>query len=257
MRILDLFCGAGGSAMGLHRAFPDAEIVGVDIAPQPHYPFYFVLGDAMAFPLHGYDLIWASPPCQGYSVMRHLPWNRDRKYPLLIEPTRERLRASGVAWIIENVMGAQRKARMGANWLCGTMFGLPFYRHRVFETNFFWMMPGHASHRARVIPGRMLRNRAAQVIFGDSEDARGIRSWPGRRGGNEGRGLTLIPGWGARVGSRARLGEPRLIGSTTDMAKAMGIDWMTGSELRQAIPPAYSRYVAQWIPPIAALAGLP
>ena len=71
MRILDLFCGAGGAAMGLHRAFPDAEITGVDIKPQPHYPFKFVQADAMMFSLEGYDFIWASCPLSKVLKVRY------------------------------------------------------------------------------------------------------------------------------------------------------------------------------------------
>ena len=60
-RLLDLFCGAGGAAMGYHRA--GFDVVGVDNRPQPRYPFEFHLGDAMTWPLDGYDVIHASPPC--------------------------------------------------------------------------------------------------------------------------------------------------------------------------------------------------
>ena len=68
MKVLDLFCGAGGAAMGLHRAWPDADILGVDIVPQPRYPFRFIQADAMTFPLEDYDFVWASPPCHRLSV---------------------------------------------------------------------------------------------------------------------------------------------------------------------------------------------
>ena len=132
MRLLDLFCGAGGASKGYADAGFD-DIVGVDNKPQPHYPFEFVLADAMTYPLEGFDAIHASPPCQGYSIMRNLPWLRDKVYPLLIEPTLERLAAAGVPYVIENVMGARYV--LDGNWLCGGMFGLPFYRHRVFATN--------------------------------------------------------------------------------------------------------------------------
>ena len=69
MRILDLFCGAGGAAMGYHRAWPDAQIVGIDNVPQPDYPFTFIQGDALNPPvrLEAFDLIHASPPCQAYT----------------------------------------------------------------------------------------------------------------------------------------------------------------------------------------------
>jgi len=86
-RILDLFCVAGGAAMGLHRA--GFEVVGVDIKPQPHYPFEFHEGDAMTWPLEGYDACWASPPCQGYSALAAM--HPDREWELLIDGIRDRL----------------------------------------------------------------------------------------------------------------------------------------------------------------------
>src|SRR3990167_2895583 len=108
MKLLDLFCGAGGAAVGYHQAGFDT-IVGVDIKPQKHYPFTFVEADALEYLAehgHEFDAIHASPPCQGYSIMRNLPWLRDKDYPLLIEPIRERLIAAAVPYIIENVAGA-------------------------------------------------------------------------------------------------------------------------------------------------------
>jgi DNA (cytosine-5)-methyltransferase 1 len=105
MRLLDLFCGAGGAAMGYYRAEFD-EIVGVDIVPQKQYPFEFVLGDALEYVAqhgHKYDLIVAGPPCQLYSITFSLS---NGNYPDLIGPTREALKATGKPYIIENVPGA-------------------------------------------------------------------------------------------------------------------------------------------------------
>ena len=154
-RLLDLFCGAGGAAMGYHRA--GFEVVGVDIKPQPHFPFEFHQADALIYPLEGFDAYHASPPCQAYSRMRHLPWLKNRVYPMLIDSTRERLSSTGKPWVLENVMDAH----LPGGWLCGTMFGLPFYRHRVFETSFFWFQPGHPKHTFVIKPGR---------YFGDAGD---------------------------------------------------------------------------------------
>ena len=162
MRLLDLFCGAGGAAVGYHRAGFD-EIVGVDVEPQKNYPFEFAQADAMTYPLDGFDAIHASPPCQHYSIMRNLPWLRDKEYPALIEPTRERLAESGILYAIENVPGARRSWHrpdgMQAGWLCGGMFELPFYRHRSFETNWFWLQPGHPRHTITIHAGSMLGSR--------------------------------------------------------------------------------------------------
>lgn len=157
MRILDLFCGAGGSAMGLHQA--GFEVVGVDIKPQPHYPFEFHQGDALTYPLEGFDAYWASPPCQAYSIMKNLPWVKAKHHPKLIEPTRERLQATTKPYVIENVM----QAHLQAGFLCGQMFGLPMYRHRAFETNWFWMQPAHPKHRMVIEGGRMLGNRGRRA----------------------------------------------------------------------------------------------
>ena len=130
-RLLDLFCGAGGAAMGYHRA--GFEVVGVDINPQPHYPFEFHQADALTYPLEGFDAIHASPPCQSYSQMKH-GYGRKRVnvivHPDLLGPIRDRLAVSGAPYIIENVPGAPIRAGM---LLCGTMFGLAIRKHRYFE----------------------------------------------------------------------------------------------------------------------------
>ena len=133
MRLLDLFCGAGGAAMGYHRAGFD-DITGVDIAPQPNYPFTFVLGDALEYVMqHGaeFDVIHASPPCQAYSEMQKVHQNKE-KHPELIEPVRELLIKSDKTYVIENVKGAPL---INPIILCGTYFGLNIARHRLFESN--------------------------------------------------------------------------------------------------------------------------
>ena len=144
IRVLDLFCGAGGAAMGYHRAWaPDVEIVGVDHRPQPRYPFKFIQVDALEFMRDGrgdgFDFYHASPPCQAYSAMQHIHQN-EGEHPDLIEETRALLMATGKPYVIENVKGAPLNASI---MLCGTMFGLPIIRHRYFETwpQVFSLMP--------------------------------------------------------------------------------------------------------------------
>jgi DNA (cytosine-5)-methyltransferase 1 len=211
MRFLDLFCGAGGAAMGLHKAFPDAEIVGVDILKQPHYPFDFVQCDwlealqtlpGMWERTDPQELfIWASPPCQRYSTMTK-KWGRSDNHPDLIAPVREELQAQGVAYCIENVPGAPLENPIV---LCGSMFGLKVRRHRLFECSFPIMAP--ACNHA-------LQGQPVGVY--------------GHAGGSSKRdGLTFH--------------------GTDAWRDAMGIDWMSGKELAESIPPAYSEYIAkQW-----------
>lgn len=124
--------------MGLHYVFPDAEIVGVDINPQPRYPFQFVQADAMAFLLEGYHFIWASPPCQRYS-MASQQWRKEgKKYPDLIRSTRKRLLNSGTPYVIENVKGAPLLNPVVLN---GAFFGLKVRRVRLFECSFSIKQP--------------------------------------------------------------------------------------------------------------------
>lgn len=130
MRALDLFCGAGGAAVGLSRA--GFDVVGVDIEEQPRFPFDFVCADACLYPLDGFDLIWASPPCQRYSMYSRNTGTSER-HPDLVATIRDRLRAQRAPWIIENVVGAPLR---DPTMLCGTMFGLRLLRHRLFETSF-------------------------------------------------------------------------------------------------------------------------
>ena len=118
--------------MGYHRA--GFEVVGVDIKPQPHYPFEFHQADALEYLEehgHEFDAIHASPPCQHYSAMQHIHKNT-HKWPDLVAPSRERLIASGKPFVIENVVGAPLRVDL---MLCGSMFGLGMIRHRIFESN--------------------------------------------------------------------------------------------------------------------------
>lgn len=142
-KLLDLFCGAGGAAMGYHRA--GFEVVGVDIRNQPRYPFEFYQADALEYLAeHGreFDVIHASPPCQGYSRMRHLPWLANRVYPLLIPAVRTALQETGRIWVIENVSDAPLN---GAE-LCGQALGLPIIRHRRFESSCVLLFPPCPGH---------------------------------------------------------------------------------------------------------------
>jgi DNA (cytosine-5)-methyltransferase 1 len=131
--LLDLFCGAGGAAMGYHRA--GFEVVGVDINPQPNYPFEFHRCDALDWLDGPLDADWAaihaSPPCQDHSRLASLSGVHGTGW--LLAATRTALTATGIPWIIENVPGAAMRADYR---LCGCMFGLPgLRRERWFETS--------------------------------------------------------------------------------------------------------------------------
>ncbi len=127
-RLLDLFSGAGGAAMGYYRA--GFEVVGVDIKPQKHYPFEFHQGDALTYPLEGFDAYHASPPCQRYSSAT--PHHLRNNHPDLVGIVRELLLVTKKPFVIENVKSAPLKNYM---ILCGTMFGKEYERHRHFECN--------------------------------------------------------------------------------------------------------------------------
>ena len=143
--LLDLFCGADGAAEGYHRA--GFDVVGVDIDPQPNYPFEFVQADALypPFDLSSFDAIHASPPCQAYSfaTVQH----RHNDYPDLVAPTRDLLVKAGRPYVIENVPGAPLGYSIT---LCGSTLGLDrIRRHRHFETSWMMMSPGCDHSRLR------------------------------------------------------------------------------------------------------------
>jgi DNA (cytosine-5)-methyltransferase 1 len=214
-RLADLFCGAGGSARGY--ADLGFEVVGVDIEPQLNYPFEFIQTDALDFPLWGFDAVHASPPCQ-YSSVLSRAWNADLNRTNLIRPTRDKLMASGLPYVIENVPGAFLRQPIT---LCGSSFGLRVRRHRNFETSFPVAEPGcdHGwQDTDRIYPQRISK-------------ARGEVRWTG-----------VIQVHGTRQLHNAyctTADEHRLA------CEAMGIDWMNRAELTQAIPPAFTRYIGE------------
>ena len=226
-KLLDLFCGAGGAAMGYHRA--GFEVVGVDIAPQPDYPFEFHQLDATALRqdvLNGcwhersdltslpgrslvclgrFEAVHASPPCQASTALTK-GTNKGRDYPQLIPGTRELLAGTGLPSIIENVQGAAVRRDLT---LCGEMFGLDVIRHRYFEiSGFEAAAPDHRPHRGRV------------------------RGW--RHGAYYDGPYVAVYGDGGGKGSVA------------EWQAAMGIDW-TGDRkaIAEAIPPAYTEHIGR------------
>jgi len=212
MRLLDGYCGAGGAAMGYHWA--GFEVVGVDVAPQPHFPFEFHLGDAIEYIHehgHEFDVIHTSPPCQAYSTVRHLGQARNGEYPShadLILPTRDALLATRKPYIIENVGGARRELH-DPIMLCGKEFGLKVYRHRWFESNIPLTAPEHIKH-------------------GDSTPSAGNGVSP--------KGFISVCGMGGVRGMKA----DEIV---SYWSMAMGIDWMSRKEMTQAIPPTYTEYI--------------
>lgn len=133
--LLDLFCGAGGATKGYQRA--GFRVVGVDIEPQPNYPFEFIQANALGFDSPGFDAIHASPPCQDH-IRGGLQRNHGTGW--MLKAARDLITRSGVPWVIENVPGAPMRPDYQ---LCGSQFGLPIRRHRWFETSWraFSLMP--------------------------------------------------------------------------------------------------------------------
>ncbi len=213
MRLLDLFSGAGGAAEGYHRAgFTD--IVGIDIDPQPSYPFTFIQGDALNPPvnLDDFDLIHASPPCQVHTPASN--GFKDRHVDLIPET---RALVAGRRSVIENVPAAPLR------WdvlLCGTMFdlridGFELRRHRIFElTGFPWILTPPHSHQLKTL----------SVVGHMMKESR-------------------------RTHAPHRIDKSSMRAGRDDAKRLMDVGWMSdagqGHEMAEAIPPAYTEFLGR------------
>lgn len=239
---IDLCCKAGAAARGIERA--GFRVVGVDIEPQPNYPFEFIRADALEFLAaclrwgdwapHPYDypfefgsvkFIWASPPCQRFTALRHAPGAKGEEHPDLITPLRPLLQRSGRLWVIENVEEA-RHAMIDPVMYCGTSFGLgvtlddaqgrrryELRRHRLFEANFD--LPK--------APCQHNRENATIGVYGGH-----VRCRSKKFGG---RGTRDFVGYDKDALAADALGLPRRS--------------MTMDEYSNAIPPAYAHRIAR------------
>lgn len=199
LRCLDLYCCAGGAGEGYRLA--GFDVTGVDIVGQPKNPHRFIKADALEYLAdhgHEYDFIHASPPCQAYSKSAKQWRKAGRKYPDLIEPTREILKEIGKPYVIENVPGAPL---IDPVFLNGSFFGIRIHRPRYFETSFDVEQPE--------VPDMKPIKMGRPVKEGD----------------------VLQP-----VGHFSGVPYAR---------REMGINWMGQKELAQAIPPVYTKWIAE------------
>ena len=228
-RLLDLFCGAGGAAEGYHQA--GFDVVGVDIKPQPHYPFEFIKCDALdyfrdakrlTYLLGEIDAIHASPVCKLWSRITRTNPAAAGMHNDGIAPLRPLLAATGLPYVIENVPEAPL---IDPVLLCGSMFDLDVKRHRGFETNWRlqppWRPCRHRIWTKRFSPNRSDRRRNPGVLSS----------------------VVTVAGHGGGAGQHVE-----------DWRRAMVIDWMTRDELAQAIPPAYTEFIGAQL--LAVLAGV-
>jgi DNA (cytosine-5)-methyltransferase 1 len=205
-RLLDLFCGEGGSATGYDMA--GFEVVGVDKEPQPRYPFEFHQGDAMTWPLAGFDVVTGSPPCNDWSPLSAFRGKHGTGW--MLPATLERFRASGLPYVVENVSA---EALPGELSLCGSEFGLRarsrgevwhLRRHRRFASNVFLMGAGGCTCSGLRIGG----------VYGHG-------------GGTSAAGGFTLDLAGAR--------------------EAMEMPWASRQGVSQAIPPAYTKFIGEQV----------
>lgn len=201
--LIDLFCGPGGASMGYHLA--GFKVIGVDIEPQPHYPFEFHRTDALTFSLDDADVVHASPPCQLFTQMQSMVRTKATHLDL-IPAVRSKLQDLGVPYVIENVPGAPL---LDPFLICGVTMGLEVIRHRLFESNVGVVPPSCSHEHGGVADGKY-------VTFYHTR-----RHAPGRR----------VP--------------PRR--TEAEWRRAIGCEWMTCRESRQAIPPVYTKWIGEKI----------
>lgn len=219
-RLLDTFCGAGGAGMGYYLA--GFEVIGVDINPQKNYPFEFIRVDALEYIAeygHKFDVIHASPPCQKFSEAT--PPSYRNNHPDLIFPVRKILQKIDKPYVIENVEGARKELKCPIK-LCGSMLGLPVWRHRYFE----------------IYPAVLFLtppcNHSRQPVKAKINGYDKLVQIP-----------VLCTGGGDGKRSKRKTHRPR--GKVEDIRWAMQIDWMIQKELTEAIPPAYTQWLGKRI----------
>ena len=212
-KLLDLFCGGGGAGMGYHRA--GFDVTGVDIKPQPKYPFTFIQGDVMKMlevgylRLDDYDAVHGSPPCQLFSSVTPKA-AKAAKHVDLLTPLREVFLAWGGTWVIENVPGAPMRQPLV---LCGSEFGLRtkdgwwLKKHRLFESSVPLMGAGGCWCKGKRILG--------------------------------------VHGGGGAPGTGDRYALRGVMASAAQGRELMGIDWLNRDQVAQAVPPAYTQFIGE------------
>lgn len=212
-RLLDLFSGAGGCARGYQLA--GFHVTGIDSEKQPRYAGdVFICADALEYVAahgHEFDAIHASPPCQKYTGMRNITIARFGSapdHPDLIDPTRRALEATGKPWVIENVQNSPLRTQV---ILCGAALGLRHTaRHRHFESNVMLWSPPRCCHK---------QEEYTIGVYGEKPDGRRV--------------------------SQRQYRLCRIARSLEEAQQLMGIDWMLWDEIKQAIPPAYTRWIGE------------
>jgi DNA (cytosine-5)-methyltransferase 1 len=181
----------------------------VDRSPQPKYPYRFIQADAV-------ELLWTRATWIRSTfdlVHASPPCQHDsdcqviqgREHPDLIGPTREALEALGLPYVIENVGGAVDKLRDPV-MLCGrTMFGL----ERTYRHRYFELGGWKAEQPEHS------EHDIAQTKMGRA------------------------PRPGEAIQAVGNFSGVSLVRSEWD------VPWMNREGIREAIPPAYTRWVGE------------